>query len=352
MYPYSESRTPIKRGLTLEDALDDDDYTEELFPHVVSKNRVMNAGCPLDEWNDLYETTLIYAWEKKIPVMVFVWDDDRFEFPTKNWTDVFDECPPGLRNMITEAYNIGPSLPLLESPYRTIESFAVFNSPLQMFLSPISGEKSSSTSRVIPKHDYTNPSCVAIIHERCLRAYCHASLATNLGNLGNSDYITKLLSYSSSHGFTGVVFHCARATKGPVRTAVANMKTNIVDGIRNYRNPVAEFLLETPAGQKNETLTDVNDFCDFIELIRLEVPIGVCVDTCHVFAAGYEPLNYLRAVHERVGVKLVHFNDSVQGWGSGVDRHADIGFGRIPYPLLIKVAEYCHVNGIDAVFEC
>jgi deoxyribonuclease IV len=66
--------------------------------------------------------------------------------------------------------------------------------------------------------------------------------------------------------------------------------------------------------------------------------LGVCVDTCHIFAAGY-PIstekNYkatMRALEKTVGLKLVkafHVNDSLKPLGSRVDRHAHIGKGMI-----------------------
>ena len=66
--------------------------------------------------------------------------------------------------------------------------------------------------------------------------------------------------------------------------------------------------------------------------------LGVCVDTCHIFAAGY-PISTeqdykatMRALDKTVGVKLVkafHLNDSLKPQGSRVDRHAHIGKGLI-----------------------
>jgi deoxyribonuclease-4 len=66
--------------------------------------------------------------------------------------------------------------------------------------------------------------------------------------------------------------------------------------------------------------------------------LGVCVDTCHIFAAGY-PISTekdyrvtMRSLDQTVGVKLVkaiHVNDSVKPLGSRVDRHAHIGRGMI-----------------------
>ena len=71
---------------------------------------------------------------------------------------------------------------------------------------------------------------------------------------------------------------------------------------------------------------------------RIRIGLGVCIDTCHMFAAGY-PLSTekeykatMRALDKTVGLKLVrafHLNDSVKPLGSRVDRHAHIGRGMI-----------------------
>ncbi len=75
-----------------------------------------------------------------------------------------------------------------------------------------------------------------------------------------------------------------------------------------------------------------------IDGVRDPDRLGVCVDTCHVFAAGY-PLGTekeykatMRSLDQTVGLKLVkafHLNDSVKPLGSRVDRHAHIGKGMI-----------------------
>jgi deoxyribonuclease-4 len=97
-------------------------------------------------------------------------------------------------------------------------------------------------------------------------------------------------------------------------------------------------LLETTAGAGNAMGTSFEHLGRIIEAFRGEGRLGVCVDTCHVFAAGYEVRTRegldrtLEELDRAVGlerVRLVHANDSRGGRGSQLDRHEHIGRGEI-----------------------
>jgi deoxyribonuclease-4 len=86
--------------------------------------------------------------------------------------------------------------------------------------------------------------------------------------------------------------------------------------------------------------------------------LGVCIDTCHTFAAGYDfrtPEGYgdlLRAVEETVGLKRIrafHLNDSKGDLGSHADRHEDIGKGKLgkePFRFLVNEERFREVAGV------
>jgi deoxyribonuclease-4 len=95
-------------------------------------------------------------------------------------------------------------------------------------------------------------------------------------------------------------------------------------------------LLETTAGQGSCLGHRFEHLAKLIELVRQEQRIGVCVDTCHILAAGYDIrtpeacaatfVEFDRVVGiERI--KALHLNDSQKGLGSRVDRHTHIGEG-------------------------
>jgi deoxyribonuclease-4 len=97
-------------------------------------------------------------------------------------------------------------------------------------------------------------------------------------------------------------------------------------------------LLETTAGQGTSLGADFSELAAIIKGSAFAVRLGVCLDTCHVFAAGYElrtPAGYRQtmAEFERVigleRLKMFHLNDSKKELGSRVDRHELLGQGQI-----------------------
>jgi len=115
----------------------------------------------------------------------------------------------------------------------------------------------------------------------------------------------------------------------------------IVDAINGAFSAVendAVLLLENTAGTRNSMGSSFEDIEYIISRIEDRGRIGVCFDTCHAFAAGYDLVSQgavehtLRRLGETIGLKelkLVHLNDSKGSLGSRIDRHEHIGMGKI-----------------------
>ena len=95
-------------------------------------------------------------------------------------------------------------------------------------------------------------------------------------------------------------------------------------------------LLETTAGQGTSLGHRFEQLAAILEQVESADRVGLCLDTCHLFAAGYdirslagyrETMRALLMCGGHVRVKAIHLNDSRQGLGSRVDRHAHIGEG-------------------------
>lgn len=106
-------------------------------------------------------------------------------------------------------------------------------------------------------------------------------------------------------------------------------------------------LLETMAGKGSEVGRTFEEIQAILDLVEKKDKMGVCLDTCHVWDAGYDIVNDLDGVLEKfdriIGLerlKAVHLNDSMNGLGSHKDRHAKIGEGQIGTDALVKVI--CH----------
>lgn len=102
--------------------------------------------------------------------------------------------------------------------------------------------------------------------------------------------------------------------------------------------PTATILLENTAGEKGDVGYELGQVREVIAQLRDSSCIGICYDTCHGFAAGYDirtsdGVKHLAAeIEVTVGLKLlkgIHLNDCLKDFGSRVDRHWHIGEGKI-----------------------
>lgn len=114
-------------------------------------------------------------------------------------------------------------------------------------------------------------------------------------------------------------------------------------------------LLETMSGQGDSLGDQIEDFVSVFDENTGDVRLGLCLDTCHLFAAGYELrteealFRLLSIVEKRVGldrVGCVHLNDSLLERGSRRDRHTHIGQGRlglVPFSLILASPHFAEV---------
>jgi deoxyribonuclease-4 len=97
-------------------------------------------------------------------------------------------------------------------------------------------------------------------------------------------------------------------------------------------------LLENTAGERNSVGNSFSDIRMVLDGIEERERVGVCLDTCHAFAAGYDFRTAdsvrvtLKEFASRIGLdllRLIHLNDSYGLIGSNLDRHEHIGLGQI-----------------------
>ena len=117
----------------------------------------------------------------------------------------------------------------------------------------------------------------------------------------------------------------------------------------HYLGPdmTTQILLETTAGQGATLGHRFEHFAQIVAMVEDDEKVGICLDTCHCFAAGYDmstPAGYeatLDEFHQVIGLdrlKLIHLNDSKGAAGMRVDRHEHIGQGHLgmePFRLLL-----------------
>ncbi len=122
----------------------------------------------------------------------------------------------------------------------------------------------------------------------------------------------------------------------------------------------ARLLLENTAGEKGDISSRIRELADIVQGIDGEMMGGICIDTCHAFAAGYNfqdkdgLAEFVHEVETHVGidaVKLIHLNDSKKGYNSRVDRHEHIGQGRIGKEGLKKLVNHPALKSVPLVLE-
>lgn len=234
------------------------------------------------------------------------------------------------------------------------------HAPFQIYL----GSSKSSTAEVFKASKTTQ--------ETGIRWYVHAPFTIKLARPGscNVRMLREQLEQARDMGCKGVVIHTGETSDN----AIADFKghdaevslsekeqlcwNQMVLNVRSaltFATESCPLLLETPAGEKNEMLPFLQQLSSFVNLFSDQERrrLGICVDTCHVFAAGYHPVEYLRnwEQHSQVPIKLVHFNDSEQGVGCHRDKHAVPGLGKIGINVMAEVAAWCSHHEVPMVRE-
>ncbi len=117
-------------------------------------------------------------------------------------------------------------------------------------------------------------------------------------------------------------------------------------------------LLETMSGKGSEIGHTFEELRDIIDRVELSEKMGVCLDTCHLFSAGYDIVNDLECVLEAfenvIGIsriKAVHLNDSKYPFNSKKDRHAEIGKGSIGLDAIIRFVIHPQLKHLPFILE-
>jgi deoxyribonuclease IV len=133
----------------------------------------------------------------------------------------------------------------------------------------------------------------------------------------------------------------------------------IVESLFSYESLLSQgntrLLLETTAGQGTNVGYDFSHLAYIIQRTKNKIPIGVCIDTCHIFAAGYDIRSnagweqVLHQFDQTVGLDHLyafHLNDSLKEFGSKRDRHAHLGEGHIgleSFAFLVRCPQTRHL---------
>ena len=117
-------------------------------------------------------------------------------------------------------------------------------------------------------------------------------------------------------------------------------------------------LLETMAGKGTEIGRTFEELKQIIDGVRLKHKIGVCLDTCHVYDAGYDIVHSLDGVLEHfdriIGLDrlyAIHLNDSKNPFDSKKDRHETIGKGQIGLEAIVSIINHPKLRKLPFILE-
>ncbi|ACV62544.1 apurinic endonuclease Apn1 [Desulfofarcimen acetoxidans DSM 771] len=117
-------------------------------------------------------------------------------------------------------------------------------------------------------------------------------------------------------------------------------------------------LLETMSGKGSEVGSSFDELSQILKKVNLVEKMGVCLDTCHVYSAGYDIVNNLDGVLEQfdksIGIKnlkAIHLNDSMTSFNSKKDRHALIGAGTIGAEAIADIINHPQLRNLPFYLE-
>lgn len=156
-----------------------------------------------------------------------------------------------------------------------------------------------------------------------------------------------------------LVMHPGSAVELPREQAVKNVNESLRQAARGFRPNGLRILLENTAGQGSALGADLDELAGMVKALP-ELNLGVCLDTAHLFAAGYDIRSedgleeVLARVHMTVGIDrvlVIHANDSRAPLGSRVDRHQHIGKGKIGREAFARLLHHPALAGKTFILE-
>jgi deoxyribonuclease-4 len=339
------------------------------------------------EENKIYRIGFVLPMQSKIKVFnVKAWDPSNYlhallEVSNNNSLDndlvllVFDGCQIATRKGqdLFVRYNIGSHVSKKKNIAACLAHWAINNksivnnrvAPMQMFLrAKLSGKQDKATESFLK--DASD-----VVNKTKLKYFTHAPYVINLcaGEEDKQDLLNEDLRQTAIMNGKGVVIHlgnlCGRSEKRGLKTMEMMIRSAL-----KYATESCKLLLETGCGisgiveellvgnttsKSTEVCCKLEDLRDFFLRFNDDErkKLGICLDTAHVHAAGYNPIKFLEKWYKNclVNVEFVHFNDSKACCGSHRDAHEYPGRGKIGYDIMSEVAAFCDRRNIPMVFE-
>ncbi len=208
------------------------------------------------------------------------------------------------------------------------------------------------------------------LEEKGVKCIVHISYTINCSqNWGYHSWWIKQfimeIEFAQLIGASCVVVHLGKQLDLSYEEALNNMYTSLLYVHKQTNNKI-KILIETSTGQGSEVCYELEKLAHFYKKISqhnnvdIRERFGICLDTCHIFAAGYDisTMNgikkYFEMFEKLIGIehiKLIHLNDSKKECGSKVDRHSNIGLGFIGNDSLLLIKDMFVRLGVPIILE-
>jgi len=206
-----------------------------------------------------------------------------------------------------------------------------------------------------------------LCRDRSMPVYVHAPYLVNFGSPTeltrerSASAVAHSLRRGALIGAAGVVVHAGSAVDAAHRDrALVLMRERLLPLLDALGDGDPHVLIEPTAGGGQPLAAVVDDLPPLFEALSWHPRLGVCLDTCHAFAAGHDVSTatgmrrWLDGVVRAVGadrLRLVHANDSKDPCGSARDRHAAIGTGLISLDAFGALLRHPAVRGVPVLIE-
>lgn len=232
---------------------------------------------------------------------------------------------------------------------------------IQVFVSNPRGWAPSAGN---PAHDETFKAATA---EAGMPVYVHAPYLVNFGSPTEAtrrksvESVTHAMKRGLAIGAKGVVVHAGSAVAGAHREdAMAQLREHLLPLLDAADPDGPKLLVEPTAGGQGALCATVDQLAPWFAQLDEHPMLGVCLDTCHLYAAGHDlaapggakkALDLLVKTVGRERLGLVHANDSKDPLGSGRDRHASIGAGHIGKDMFAELFRHPATRDVPVLVE-
>jgi len=212
------------------------------------------------------------------------------------------------------------------------------------------------------------------LRESGLDVFIHAPYLINLGSgdpavaSKSADAVAHALRRGGEIGARGVVVHTGSAAgwadpgpgPGAAGRALGQLAEIVLPLLDKLGDDDPDLLFEPMAGQGQMLCARAGDLAPYLAAVERHPKAGICLDTCHLFAAGHDltaPGGVAAMLDELVAaagpgrVGLVHANDSLLGCGSKRDRHETLGAGQIGTEPFRALLAHPELAGVPFVVE-